>query len=115
MGLSQGSHAMPLVKYRLHGNRPPPRPIKLPVPGWGGEAQPRVDGNHEQPWHCTPFSEGARYGMEILYPYDEELRVYWRDGQVVLDAHWGDPPDPDLMWPPFRRFGEGYYSYQLSL
>jgi hypothetical protein len=106
---------MPLVKYRLHGNRPPPQVIKLPVPGWGGEPQPRRDGNHEQPWHCMPFSEGARYGMELIYPFKEELRIYWRDGRIVLDAEWGPPGDPDMMWPPFRTFGEDYYSYQLSL
>ena len=66
---------MPLVKYRLHGHRFAPQPIQLPIPGWGGEPQPRADGSHEQVWHCTPFSEGARYGVEVLYPFDEELRV----------------------------------------
>ena len=105
---------MPLVKYRLHGRRSAPQVIKVPVPGWGGEPQPRLDGNHEQPWHCTPFSESARYGVELLYPFDEELRVYRQDGKTVLEAEWGDPPD-DMMWPPFRTFGEDYYSYQLSL
>ncbi|HEX3919943.1 MAG TPA: hypothetical protein VHW60_21600 [Caulobacteraceae bacterium] len=105
---------MPTIKYRLHGNRPPPQPIQLAIPGWGGTAQPRADGSHEQPWHCTPFSESARYGVELLYPFDEELRVTkWR-GRVKLDADWGEPPD-DLMWPPFRSFGEDYYSYQVSL
>jgi hypothetical protein len=106
---------MPLVKYRLHGHRPPPQPIKLPVPGWGGEAQPRVDGNHEQPWHCIPFSESAKYGVEVIYPFDEELRVERRGGRVTLDAKWGAPADPDMMWPPFRTFGEDYYSHQLAL
>jgi hypothetical protein len=106
---------MPIVKYRLHGHRPPPQPIQLAIPGWGGEPQPRADGNHEQPWHCTPFSESARYGVELLYPFDEELRVtQWR-GKVRLEADWGEPTDPDMMWPPFRSFGEDYYSYQLSL
>jgi len=106
---------MPIVKYRLHGHRPPPRQIQLAVPGWGGEAQPRVDGSHEQPWHCTPFSESARYGVELIYPFEEELRVTkWR-GKVRLEADWGEPADPDMMWPPFRSFGEDYYSHQLSL
>jgi len=106
---------MPIVKYRLHGHRPPPRQIQLAVPGWGGEAQPRVDGNHEQPWHCTPFSESARYGVELTYPFEEELRVTTWRGKVRLEADWGEPADPDMMWPPFRSFGEDYYSHQLSL
>jgi hypothetical protein len=106
---------MPLVRYRVHGHRPPPRKVEMPIPGWGGEAQPRADGSREQPWHCTPFSESARYGVELLYPFEEELRVTRMCDRVRLDADWGAPLDPDMMWPPFRPFGTGYYSYQLSL
>ena len=104
---------MPTVKYRLHGNRIPPRPIKLEIPGWGGAQQPRADGSHEQPWHCTPFSESARYGVELLYPFAEELRVSKVRGRVRLQADWGEPVDPDMMWPPFRPFGEDYYSFEI--
>lgn len=106
---------MPTLKYRLHGHRPAPRPTEMPIPGWGGQPQPRADGSHEQPWHCTPFSESARYGVEVLYPFDEELRVRRVRGRVRLEADWGEPVDPDMMWPPFRTFGEDFYSYQLSL
>ncbi len=106
---------MPLVKYRLHGDRLPPQPIQVAVPGWGGAAQPRADGSHEQPWHCTPFSESARYGVELLYPFEAELRVTRSRGRVRLQADWGEPTEPDMMWPPFRPFGEDYYSYQISL
>lgn len=106
---------MPIVKYRYHGPGEPPRPTEMPVPGWGGEAQPRADGMHEQPWHCSPFSESARYGLEMLYPFEQELRVRKENGQVVLDADWGPPPDNGLNWPPFRSFGEDYYSYQIVL
>ncbi|HEY2662019.1 MAG TPA: hypothetical protein VGI79_20030 [Caulobacteraceae bacterium] len=106
---------MPTIKYRLHGGRPPPQPVQLAIPGWSGQPEPRIDGSHEQPWHCTPFSESARYGLEMLYPFDEELRVSkWR-GRVRLDADWREPLDEDMMWPPFRTFGEDYYSYQISL
>jgi len=106
---------MPIVRYRLFGDRPPPQPIKVTVPGWAGDKQPRADGNHEQPWHCIPFSEYARYGIELAYPDWPELRVTTVDGQVRLEAEWGEPPEPDMMWPPFRTFGEDYYSFQLSL
>jgi hypothetical protein len=106
---------MPIVKYRVYGDRPPPQPIKVRVPGWAGENQPRADGSHEQPWHCLPFSESARYGLELIYPYAEELRVTTVDGHVRLDAAWGPAPDDGGAWPPFRPFGPDYYSYQLSL
>jgi hypothetical protein len=106
---------MPLMKFRLHGQRLAPRPVEMPIPGWAGQPQPRADGSHEQPWHCTPFSESARYGVEILYPFEEELSVTKSRGRVRLNADWKAPVDPDMMWPPFRPFGEDYYSYQLSL
>ncbi len=105
---------MPLVKFRCHGQRPPPSQIRITVPGWAGAKDPRADGSHEQAWHCIPFSESARYGLELLYPFDAELRVTSVDGQVRLDADWGPPAD-SLMWPPFRPFGKDFYSYQLSL
>ena len=106
---------MPEVRYRLHGNRSAPRPTKMSVPGWAGAREPRADGSHEQPWHCAPFAESATYGLELLYPFDEELRVTSIDGFVNLEADWKEPPDDNLMWPPFRAFGEDYYSYQISL
>ncbi len=106
---------MPVMKFRLHGRRPPPQLVQMPIRGWAGAAQPRADGSHEQPWHCTPFSESARYGVELLYPFDAELRVRSVRGRVLLLADWGEPPDSDTMWPPFRAFGEDYYSYQLAL
>ena len=106
---------MPRVTYRLHGPGLPPQPTQVPVPGWGGEPQPRADGSHEQVWHCAPFSEGARYGLEVLYPFEPELRVRTAEGQVVLEADWGEDPDNGLNWPPFRPFGEAYYSYQIVL
>lgn len=103
---------MPTVKYRVIGPGLPPQRTQVPVPGWGGEPQPRADGSHEQVWHCTPFSEGAKYGFELIYPFDQELRVSQSGGKVKLDADWGRDPENGLMWPPFRPFGEGYYSYQ---
>ncbi|MGH6988192.1 MAG: hypothetical protein ACRED9_15295 [Caulobacteraceae bacterium] len=106
---------MPRVRWRRHGHRPAPQPIRLPVPGWGGEPQPRADGSHEQIWHCTPFSEAARYGVEVRYPFDAELRVRRFRGKVKLEADWGEPEDPEMMWPPFRTFGENFYSHQIAL
>ena len=83
--------------------------------GWAGEAQPRADGSHEQVWHCLPFSEGARYGLELIYPFEQTLLVTRQEGRVQLDADWGPDPRNGLNWPPFRPFGEAFYSYQSVL
>jgi hypothetical protein len=80
------------VKYRSFTPALNPRRTKLEVPGWGGERQPRKDGSMEQAWHCLPFSEAARYGIELFYPYENELRVTTIGGRIALDGKFGSPP-----------------------
>lgn len=87
----------------------------MEIPGWSGERAPRTDGSHEQVWHCVPFSEGAQYGIELFYPYDFELRVSTSNGKLTLSADWGDPPASGAAWPPFRNFGDSFYTYQILL
>jgi len=106
---------MHTVKYRLFEPRLRPRRTKLEMPGWGGEPEPRKDGSHEQVWHCMPFTEGAQYGIELFYPYDNELHVTKRAGKVVLEGDFGPSPESGVQWPPFRAFGDNYYTYQLLL
>ena len=107
--------AVQTIKYRLFEPRLAPRRTKLEVPGWGGNSEPRSDGSHEQAWHCMPFNEGAQYGIELFYPYDNELHVSTRNGQLHLEGDWGEPPDSGVQWPPFRNFGGAFYTYQLLL
>ena len=92
-----------------------PRRTKLEIPGWAGDRAPRANGSREQMWHCTLFSEGAQYGIEIFYPYDNELRVTKKNGEFVFDGDFGPAPEEGLEWPPFRSFGKEYYTYQLLL
>jgi hypothetical protein len=106
---------MQKVKYRLNDSRLAPRRTKLEIPGWAGKREPRADGSREQVWHCVPFSEGAQYGIELFYPYDNELRVSTKDGRLILDSTWEKPPNSDLQWPPFRSFGDTFYTYQILL
>ena len=63
------------VKYRSFTPGLNPRRTKLEVPGWGGDREPRKDGSMEQAGHCIPFSEGARYAIEIFCPHPDEFRV----------------------------------------
>jgi hypothetical protein len=107
--------AMHDVKFRLADPGLAPRRTKLEMPGWAGKPQPRTDGSHEYAWHCAPFTEGAQYGIEIFYPYDNELHVTRHDGKLTFDGDFGPPPETDIMWPPFRSFGRDYYTYQLLL
>ena len=81
------------VKYRSFTPALNPRRTKLEVPGWGGERQPRKDGSMEQAWHCLPFSEAARYGIELCYPYENELRVTTSAGKFALEGEFGPPPE----------------------
>ncbi|MGB8401826.1 hypothetical protein [Bradyrhizobium sp.] len=106
---------MQKVKYRLNDPRLAPRRTRLEIPGWAGEREPRADGSREQVWHCVPFSEGAQYGIELFYPYAFELHVSTRDGKLIFEADWGEPPDSGVQWPPFRNFGDTFYTYQILL
>jgi hypothetical protein len=103
------------IKYRLFNPGLAPRRTKLEMPGWAGKPAPRKDGSHEYAWHCMPFTEGAQYGIEVFYPYDNELHVSTKNGELIFDGDFGPPPDGDLQWPPFRSFGKEYYTYQLLL
>ena len=110
-----GRSAMQDVKFRLVNPELKPRRTKLQMPGWAGNPAPRTNGSHEYPWHCMPFTESAQYGIEIFYPYSNELLVHTRNGKLIFDGDFGQPPDGDLEWPPFRSFGTEYYTYQLLL
>ncbi len=103
---------MPIVKYRSINPALQPRRTRMDVPGWGGAQQPRQDGAHEQPWHCIPFTEAARGGLEIPYAHEDETRVTFVDGAFRFDGAFGED---DLRRPPFRSFGRDYYTYQLLL
>jgi hypothetical protein len=104
---------MPLVKYRMINPALDPRRPKLEVPGWAGQQEPRANGSMEYPWHCIPFSEAARAGIELCYPHPHELHVTLEDGEPTF-AELGTVP-PDGEPPPFRSFGKPYYTYQLLL
>ncbi len=103
------------VKLRYFNPGLQPRRTKMEMPGWAGQPSPRANGSHEYAWHCAPFTEGAQYGIEIFYPYQNELHVSRKDGQFHFDGDFGPAPDGDLQWPPFRSFGRDFYTYQLLL
>ena len=106
---------MPTVKYRLLNSKLNPRRTRLEVPGWAGQSDPRADGSHEQPWHCIPFSEYARGGIEVCYPHDHEFHVSMVNGELIFDELIADDGDPETDPPPFRRFGAEYFTYQILL
>ena len=103
---------MALVKYRLTDPGLRPRRTRLEVPGWAGRSEPRADGSREQAWHCLPFTEAARAGIELFYPYDDELRVARRNDTLAFEGEFGED---DARRPPFRTFGPDYYTYQILI
>ena len=70
------------VKYRLVNPGLRPRRTKLEMPGWAGQPEPRADGAQEYAWHCAPFTESAQYGIEVFYPYENELHVTRKNGKL---------------------------------
>src|ERR1700689_4014979 len=103
------------IKFRHVNPGLRPRKTKLEMPGWAAKPEPRTDGSHEYAWHCAPFTESAQYGIEVFYPYENELHVSQKNGVLHFDGDFGEAPDDDLEWPPFRKFGSDYYTHQLLL
>jgi hypothetical protein len=106
---------MATVKYRLGRPKLRPRRTRLEIPGWAGKPEPRVDGSHEYAWHCIPFSEAAKAGMEVFYPFDDELRVSVRDGELTFEGDFRDGDEGEAKPPPFRSFGKEYYTFQILM
>jgi hypothetical protein len=85
----------------------------LDIPGWAGQPEKRADGAHEYPWHCIPFSEAARSGIELCYPHDAPMHISAQEGVFTFAVQ---PEAPGVEeTPPFRGFGRDYYTYQLLL
>ena len=89
--------------------------VKRASPESGCEPDQAPKVRMKYPWRCMPFAEGARYGIELFYPFEKELSVMKRDGRFSLDGDFGPDPEIDLQWPPFRTFGETYYAHQILL
>ncbi len=103
------------LRYRSGYGAPPPRRIRLEMPGWAGHSTAHGDGAPAQPWHCRPFVEGATYGMELVYPYRSECRVHNEDGAIRfeggLDAELEQAGAPH----PFGVFAAGHYGMATAL
>ena len=106
---------MQKVKVRSYEPGLAPRRTRMEVPGWSGLREPRRDGSHEFVWHCMPFTEGATYGTEVFYPHPGEVRVTGRDGQPVFAGDIREDPETGTNTPPFRNFGDRFFTYQLLL
>jgi tetratricopeptide (TPR) repeat protein len=81
------------IKYATYAKGLPPQPIKLKTPGWAGAPEKMEDGSSPQPWHCLPFAEGSMYGLELVYPYENECHVI-NDGTGPLRFEWDFAGEP---------------------
>lgn len=104
---------MQAVKWRIVGAGLAPRRTELEIPGWAGAPEPRSDGSPEHPWHCVPFSEAARYGIEVLFPFAYEARIATRGGRLVMESD--APDDAEDGPPPVVSVAERFYLYPFTL
>lgn len=98
------------VTYRCLDGGLAPRRIAVVRPGWAGESVPRADGSSAQPWHCAPFSEGASYGLELLYPFKTRCEVAFEDGRPRFNGKFSAEQRGAVVWPPFQTANPGHYS-----
>lgn len=103
------------LRWRTGYDAPPPRRIRLEIPGWAGRASRSADGAEAQPWHCRPFAEGASYGLELVYPYRSECRVVNDGGAVRFDGALGEEMQAAGLPHPFGSFAAGHYGMATAL
>jgi hypothetical protein len=56
-----------------------------------------------------------RLSVTSAGPYNNELHVSTKDGRLNFEGDFGPAPDGGLQWPPFRDFGNDFYTYQILL
>lgn len=104
------------IKYRTWFKGEKPRPIKLEIPGWAGDVNNHSNGDKPQPWHCPPFVEGSSYGLELIYPFDTEIKVVNIDGKIDFIGDFSNEiPPNNTQFPPFIQFAPGHYGFTSSL
>lgn len=102
------------LRYRTWFKGLPPRPIKLEIPGWAGEKNWDVG----QPWHCKPFRDGSTYGLELVYPFDTEVTVSTKNGELVFTGDFTEEKKiaPGQDWErPFSSFAPYHFGFTSSL
>jgi hypothetical protein len=103
------------LRYRSTYGAPPPRRIRLQIPGWAGASTRPADGATAQPWHCQPFVEGATHGLELVYPYRSETRVHFEDGRIRFEGDLAAEMKAAGLAQPFGVFAHGHYGMGTGL
>ncbi|MEP6999381.1 MAG: hypothetical protein ABI969_02805 [bacterium] len=103
------------LRWRTGYGAPPPRRIRLEIPGWAGQPTPQRDGATAEPWHCQPFVEGATYGLELLYPYRSGCSVRNEDGVLRIEGELAAEMQAAGLPNPFGVFAAGHYGMATAL
>jgi len=103
------------VRFRTWYKGLPPQPIKLKIPGWAGENHDHGNGAKPQPWHCPPFVDGSTYGLELLYPFENDCKVVNDGGTIKFEGDFSQEVIEAYKQPPFDVFAPGHYGFTSSL
>ena len=76
----------------------------MKIPGWSGEPVKRKNGSEPQPWHCPPFVDAATYGLEFVYPYENECHVINDKGNLRIEWNYAKEPGIQLTGVEFNFF-----------
>lgn len=93
-------------------NPPPPQKIRLKIPGWAGDSKNHSNGAAPQPWHCLPFIEGSTYGLELIYPFENDCKVINNNGKIEFEGDFSKEKYDSI---PFESFAPGHYGFTSLL
>jgi Tfp pilus assembly protein PilF len=107
------------IKYKAYAKVLPPQPIRMTNVNWGGSPEKMEDGSEPQPWHCLPFVEGSTYGLELIYPYENECHVVGANGTIHFEWDYANEPGGGLTGGEFVAFSPvdacKYYLFNTRL
>jgi tetratricopeptide (TPR) repeat protein len=108
------------IKFSTNAQTMPPQPIRLVNVDWVGSADKKMeDGSEVQPWHCLPFVEGSTYGLELIYPYENECQVVGANGTIHFEWDFAKEPGGVCAGGEFRAFSPyeavKYYSFATMM
>ena len=67
------------------------------------------------PGIARPSPKARNTASRSFTPMRTSCMSQQKNGVLHFDGDFGEAPDDDLQWPPFRKFGSDYYTHQLLL
>ncbi len=91
-----------------------PRRTRLEIPVGRAIPSPARTVRRNMPGTASPFRRRPRAGSSCSTLRQRAAREH-SDGKLVFEGAFAEPGEPGPQGPPFRSFGDAYYTYQILI